>query len=170
MRKIIGNKRKFDVYIDVFNERNIKHNEEYCFFKGNVLKNDKFDIFYDNSFMKQPNFHLNDYKGDLTPFLPKNQAFNQKQPLIEEENDLFFDENIQKTYKKIEKSPNNRFSKHFLDLNRCSLSEIEVINKGKYDPGQKSKGLYIKNLHPKAKFLLFCLKSNIFLDFIYFCS
>jgi len=96
-----------------------------------------------------------EYTEDVTKFMgfePNKSSVGQ---IIEKENDYYFgesQENEAGVQKKMNEEINqtNKLTKQFIEMNRCSMKELENINKGPYQAGAKNSKLYLKNVHPKV--------------------
>ena len=154
--EIMKKRKTHDKVIDiVFNqEKNSNQNIEKKnnkSIKNNILMND-FKVEKVNFDYNEISKQLIDYNDDINNFLNTNENKNAdlfSKELIEKENDYYFNFSNEKQPLKIILEE-NILTKQFIEMNKCSMTEFETINKGIYQPGEKSQTLYIKNLHQKV--------------------
>lgn len=129
------------------------------------LKIEKLDVLKVNLVRRQVDSFFNIEEKETLFLENKGEQVIQssKGEIIEKENDYYFQGSIDslvcnfilidspKKKEEIEPNLSSEMIEHsFFSQNKCSLEDLEAINKGKYDPGIRSNVLYLKNLHQKV--------------------
>ena len=159
-------KRRFcekNITVSLFNDKNTENS---CENMEKTAEKSRFSVFSTNYLEKVFDYKVLkqdlDYTSDLSQFLTKiDKKHSFSEEILEKENDFFF-ANPQKTREISPHQTENFLTKQFISLNKSPLKELEIINKGPYDPGVKSSQLYLKNLHQKVGFFQNLLKKKGF--------